>query len=443
MGEIRFMEDPSLVSNVCPFWTNIPVFIRRGQLYFQRAAGRGEAMPLTKGQKELANRLLQAASERLKSVPGDVPAFNLLTVLQADHYETKTHSRIISRLLNDQSGQDAPNRFLLLFLRVLRIPRKFLSETWRVAREQAFGPGRVDFIMESRSCCVIVEMKIDAGDGERQLERYETIGRGKRKEYLIYYLTLDGHRPEDQSAGGIDADRLRCISFRKEIILWLQECMKCVEESGYQYSFLKQYLGAVRHITDTDDGGMDVGVKDLLDTSDMAKAAQLVAKGFYEKMDDVTTRFFQKLDGMIRRKTKLETDLYANNKLDVYLKDFTHRRHPYCVKLFVEIDTYLIVGVAFSEVAEDDIITLRLDEAERIFPSIYREWMGKLDALAGVPRFRHWPRSKYFELEDSRGAKLNFKDYSAQIALIDEMDRQCRYIGGYIINRLIKPLLED
>lgn len=397
---------------------------------------------MNRTQRGLASNLLQTASERLKSVSGDVPAFNLISVLQMEHLETKTHSKIIFYLLNDNSGRNDPNNFLLLFLRVLNVPKKFLGGTWNVYRERAFdsGASRIDFVVESESCCVIIEMKIDAGDGEGQLIRYETFGRKKGKEYLIYYLTPDGHMPEEQSARGIEANKLRCISFKKEIILWLQECMKCVDNYGYKYSFLKQYLGAVRHITDTNDEV--INVKDLLNSSDMVKAAQLIADSFYEKMDDITAQFFQELDVRIRRKTKLETNLFTN-ALNVYLKEFTYRKHSYVIKLFVDFDPCLEVGIAFSEIIDEDMRLLRLDEAEKRFPSICKEWTEKLESLEDIPKFKRWTHSRYFLLENSRGAQLNFRDYSAQVELIDEMNQQCKYICDNIVDLIIKPLLAD
>lgn len=393
-------------------------------------------------QKELAYNLLHIASDRLKNASDDVSAFNILSALQIEHFETSTHSQIIFYLLSHSGGRNTPHNFLLLFLQVLGIPQKLLSETWNVYRERVFDSGmnRIDLVIESKSHFIIIEMKIGASDGDRQLIRYETVAQKRGKKYAIYYLTLDGHMPEEQSAGGIDADKVRCISFQKEIVVWLQECMKYVDIQGYKYSFLKQYLGAVRHIADTNDEV--IGVKDFLNNSAMAKAAKLVTDSFYEKMNDIEVQLFQKLDTMIRRKTKLQTLLY-DYALDVYLKEFTCGKHLYRVTLYIQhIDTYLVLCFGFCEVADDDAVNLlRLDEAEKTFPSVYKEWMGKLDSLEEIPRFKRWRDSRYLELEDSRGAKLNFSDYSAQIELIDEMDQQCKYISDYIAKRIIAPLL--
>jgi len=284
---------------------------------------------------------------------------------------------------------------------------------------------------------VIMEMKIDAADGDSQLARYAEFGKSRRKEYVIYYLTLDGHKPDEQSAAGVPENKLRYASFEKEIITWLEECIKFVDEGGYKYSFLKQYLGAVRHITGINDEV--INVKDLLNNSDMLKAARLVADSLEEKLDDIQAEFFQKLDAIIRRRSKLETDLYTSG-VDVYLEEFTFRKHSYCVTLSIFFDPSLYVSVRFQKI-DDEYIALTLDAAEQTFPSIYRAWMKKLDSLQGVPKFRNATRSKWFYLENSRGEQLNFKDKTAQVELMDEMDQQCKYIGDYIVKLIIKPLL--
>ena len=111
--------------------------------------------------------------------------------------------------------------------------------------------------------------------------------------------------------------------------------------------------------------------------------------------------------------------------------------------MFVDFDPCLEVGIAFSEIIDEDMQLLRLDEAEKRFPSIYKEWTEKLESLEDIPKFKRWTHSRYFLLENSRGAQLNFRDYSAQVELIDEMNQQCKYICDNIVDLIIKPLLAD
>lgn len=392
-------------------------------------------------QRKSVDYLLQTAAERLDRISGDIPAFNILSALQMEHLETQAHSRIIFYLLSKRPSKSGSNDFLQLFLKMLNIPQKFLCDTWNVYRERAFdsGAGRIDFVIESAAYCAVIEMKISARDGDSQLARYEAFAQKKEKPYRIYYLTLDGHPPEEQSAQGIETGNLRCISFKKEIIQWLLECMKYVKENGYQYSFLKQYLGAIQQITNTNDGGTHV--KDLLNDSAMLKAAQLIADSFYEKMYEIQVRFFLELNTILRRRTKLETAL-QDNAVNIYLKKITYRKRTCIIKLFVDFDPCLETGIAFCESIDNEAVLLSLNEAEKTFPTIYREWMTKLESLQGVPKFRKWTHSRYFILEDTRGARLNFRDHTAQITLVDEMHIQCESICDYIINRMIKPLLQ-
>lgn len=384
--------------------------------------------------------LLQAASDRRKGASCETSAFNLLSVLQLERYETRTHSRIIFFLLNSPCGPEGEKIFLRLFLQAINIPSRFLEEPWSVYREKGCTgeSGRMDLVLESKNFLAVIEIKVDAGDGDSQLARYASSCRKKRKEYMVYYLTLDGHMPEQQSVRGVGTDRFRCISFEKEIISWLQSCMAYVEADGYRYAFLKQYLGTVRQAAGMDDGGIDV--KDLLNSSDMARAAEIVARSFREKMDDVTERFFLNLGKEIEKKTKLEVFSYANCA-DIFLDAFTARNKKYHAAIGLYIDTYLYVDFGFSEETEDSGYPfIPLAEAEARFPSTYRKWIKKLDSLEYFAGSRQTKWVKWLYLEDSEGARLNFKDHSAQIKLIDEMDLQCKWISDSLVKDLIQPL---
>ena len=392
-------------------------------------------------QMEMISQLLQTASERRENDLGETADFNILSTLQIEWRE-REHSKIIFSLLNNGYIKNGQNIFLNLFLETLKIPKKYLSETWNVYREKAFdsGTSRIDFVLESKLFCAIIEMKIQAGDGDNQLARYASFGRKKRKEYVVYYLTIDGHEPEEQSIDGIEENRLKCISFKKEIIVWLQKCISSVEKEGYKYSFLKQYLGAVKDITGVSDEM--VNVKDLIDSADMAKAAEVVVNSFYEKMEDVQAQFFENLNAMIKRKTKLKTCPYTYG-LYIFLSEFTHKKHTYNVTLGLEIDNQLVIVVGFTEWNKDgdDFYYIQLDKAESTFPVAYRKWTNKIESLDNLQKFRRGQKSRWIYAENSKGDVLNFKDNSAQIQLIDEMDLQCKFIADYVIKLIIKPLI--
>lgn len=392
------------------------------------------------GQMASITKLLRTASGRQKDASGETSAFNILSVLQLERYETRTHSKIIFFLLNSPCGSRDKAGFLHLFLQAIHIPEAFLNGSWKVYRERTFdgSSSRIDLVLESKNFCAVIEMKVDARDGDSQLARYASFCRKKRKEYMVYYLTLDGHAPEEQSVRGVEPERFRCISFEKEIVSWLESCMASVEADGYQYAFLKQYLGAVFQAAGIGNEGIDV--KDLLDSSDMAQAAQIIARSFREKMDDVTACFFQKLCEEIEKKTKLKTLPYTNCA-DIFLDTLTKGSKNYHVVIGIDVDTYLYVGFGFSEETEDGGHPfIPLADAEAYFPDVYRKWIEKLDALENFPKFRQTKWARWLYWEDPEGARLNFRDHSAQIKLIDEMAPQCKLISDCLVKDLIGPL---
>ena len=193
----------------------------------------------------IENLLGTVCQRRKVDMARETPAYNILLAIDEERDEAHIHSKIIYFLLDRSYNEDGTDNFLHLFLQELKIPEKYIKCPWRVYREQAFEEGRIDFVIESEKFCIAIEMKIDAKDGDRQLERYDMFCKKKGKAYRIYYLTLNGRAPDKQSVGSMDMQRLYLISFQNEILSWLQMCMDTVDKGGYKYSFLKQYDATV------------------------------------------------------------------------------------------------------------------------------------------------------------------------------------------------------
>lgn len=388
--------------------------------------------------RKVMEKLLQTTYQRNKlDTAKDTAAYNILSAIGRERDEAHIHSRIIYFLLDRTYSETGIDDFLHLFLEEIKVPREFINCEWRVCREQVFDEGRIDFVIESENFCVAIEMKIDAEDGERQLERYDSFCRKKGKEYLIYYLTLNGHRPDKQSAGCMDQNRMRLISFQREISGWLQRCMDTVDKGGYRYSFLKQYYAAVGHMSGMDGDAMDV--KDLLSSSDMAKAALVIMDSFYKKIEEVTEEFFREMGGVLKKKSKLFTDVYSN-AADIFIDSISYKKKTYCILLEVTIDDYLYACFGFIEKSENRFMPLA--DVEKIIPEFYNTWMARVRAL-DLPKLKQSPYTAWWYIENSRGEKLNFKEYSDSVLeLIDEMDIQCQYIGEKIFKSALEPLLQ-
>lgn len=382
--------------------------------------------------------LLKTVCQRRKiDMARETPAYNILVAIDEERDEAHIHSKIIYFLLDRTYNEDGTDDFLHLFLREIKIPEKYINCQWRVYREQVFEEGRIDFVIESEKFCAAIEMKIDAKDGDRQLERYDMFCKEKGKEYRIYYLTLNGCAPDKQSVGSMDKKRLSLISFQNEILGWLQKCMDTVDKSCYKYSFLKQYDASVRHMAGLD--GEVMNVTDLLNSTDMAKAALLIMDSFAKKMEEVTEDLFRNVSDILKKKSQLETYVYLDC-IDIFVDRIKYRKKTYCLVFELAIDYYLYASFGFLEQSEKTFIPLA--DAEKLFPEFYNTWMERIRAL-NLPKLKQSTYTSWYYIENTKGEKLNFKENSDSVLeLIDEMDIQSQYIGEAIFKKALKPLLQ-
>lgn len=385
----------------------------------------------------IENLLKNVCQRRKIDMARESSAYNILAAIDEERDEVHIHSKIIYFLLDRTYSKERADDFLHLFLREIKIPKEYINYPWRVSREQVFEEGRIDFVIESEKFCVAIEMKIDAKDGNRQLEQYDMFCREKGKEYHIYYLTLNGSRPDKQSVGGMDKQKLCLISFQDEILNWLQTCMDTVDTGSYRFSFLKQYDAAVRHMIELDDEVMDV--KDLLVSTDMAKAALIIMDSFDKKMGEVTENLFRNVGDILKKKSQMETYVYSDC-VDVFVDRIKYKEKTYCFVFELAIDYYLYAGFGFLEQSENTFIPLA--NSEELFPEFYNTWMERIKKL-NLSKLKQSNYTSWYYVENTRGDKLNFKENSDSVLeLIDEMDIQSQYIGANIFEKVLKPLLQ-
>lgn len=185
--------------------------------------------------------------------------FNLLHLLNMGHYEVKTHTPILTDLLNPQGSHGQGDVFLKLFLTVcFEKDLGFMSEAsgtvvteekyiGRVNCEQASG-GRIDIFLESsKGELLAIENKINANEQDQQLQRYlNYVGRAKENGRVIY-LTLDGQEPS--SIKGSKPENLSCISYQSHIVDWLRLCRKEVTTIPTIRESLTVYINLICELT--------------------------------------------------------------------------------------------------------------------------------------------------------------------------------------------------
>ncbi len=224
----------------------------------------------------------QAEKNRLEKVKqGDF--FNVFNTIGLRTEEVRLHSAFLAELLNPQGTHGLSSLFLEAFLTRLGLPKDYL-DVYKVSqdnKERFIGPiteeegGRIDIIIEDGTHAVIIENKIYAEDQKNQLLRYYNYGKAKYQDgFILIYLTLDGHEPDEYSLGNKKFD-FACLSYSCEIVEWLEECILIANQKPLVKSVIIQYKELVKQITHTD---MDTNYSEqLLNT--MLKPENIIAVG--------------------------------------------------------------------------------------------------------------------------------------------------------------------
>ena len=212
------------------------------------------------------NLLDQTASilqhqEEIERLKGE--KFNVFSILEMEHLEDKLHSKFIRELLDPHGSHFKEDLFLKLFIQQLNSvhsgEKKILEANYtEVIREFYIGEtnleektgGRIDiYLKNAEGKTVCIENKIFAGDQPAQLQRYCSHNNGKN---IVYYLTLDGRGPSEGSGGTLkENEDYYLISYEKDIIEWLEACLKEVYDEPILRESIKQYLIVIKKLTNS------------------------------------------------------------------------------------------------------------------------------------------------------------------------------------------------
>lgn len=177
-------------------------------------------------------RLLKDKYDELAAVTGE--DYNVFSILGLETDEVRTHSAFLADLLNPQGSHRQGAAFQKLFLKAALNHSELEkdSETFQVKKEAFTDHGRIDILLEKNDACIVIENKIYADDQDAQMERYDQYAKDKgisEEQIKLVYLTLDGSPPSKGSLGKLPEERVKCLSYNKDIINWLEECMRLQE----------------------------------------------------------------------------------------------------------------------------------------------------------------------------------------------------------------------
>lgn len=212
--------------------------------------------------------IIQKKYDDIAEITGE--KFNVFSVLNLTSNEVRTHSSFIGELLNIKGSHGLKNIPLKLFIKMLEekfIPNevekqkikiesdrfKIDTETSKTIVEKYIGKlknnktdgGRIDIIVEDyQKRALIIENKIYAGEQENQLIRYNNYN----KEAPILFLTLKGSKP-NSAEGLIENKDYFNISYKNDILKWLEDCAKEAINKPMLREVLKQYIYLIKKLT--------------------------------------------------------------------------------------------------------------------------------------------------------------------------------------------------
>lgn len=345
---------------------------------------------------ELLELSARKNEDRANRVVLDAETFNIFDVLNLATDEVNGHCRFLQQLLSPRASHGMGDAFLQSFFEEMPglEAGSWLADA-RVSREVAFEDGRIDILVElANTCCVVIEVKIYAGDQYRQLERYgDYIKRWRvlnpnASMTQEFYLTLDGHEPSDFGTGETDVE-YKCISFGEDILPWLENCIALSVSKPRVSEAIAQYAEIIKSLT-----GRVVMDKELANIVDAVQSSQVsyeAATQVEASLPHVRTKMLEKvfddieahLKGLFPDDCQLTTDAERADIRKYYYRD--ERRKPFprlkfklkedekrIVALTVELGHRLWVGLVFFEIANNEWGIKRIDEE--------REWLFTLSS---------------------------------------------------------------
>ncbi|NHB69164.1 PDDEXK-like family protein [Perlabentimonas gracilis] len=194
--------------------------------------------------------------EEIAKITGE--NFNVFKILRLTTNEVRTHSAFIAELLDPKGCHDQGDVFLRLFVVKLKLAEIDYTSA-KVEIEKYIGTvsenydegGRIDIIVtDGCGRAIIIENKIYAEDQKNQILRYHNYGEEKHKTiFNILYLTLYGSDPSSESLNSRTDIDFKCISYKSDIILWLESCKEKALNHPTLRETLTQYIDLTKYLT--------------------------------------------------------------------------------------------------------------------------------------------------------------------------------------------------
>lgn len=236
-------------------------------------------------------------------------AFNIFSILRKYDDEVGLHSKFLAELLNP-IGSHAIDEFQRLFIDEVvnsaidsqewsRLPLCSSNQYDCKTEVHIKGFGRVDIVLKNHDTIIVIENKINAFDQKNQLQRYfeacTKMGYALENIYILY-LNKDGTLVTDYGKGNLPDNQFAQISYKEDIIKWLDLCIAEVDSHPHIQQALLQYRRLVGSLTgDNRSSKMKKAHIELLYQKDSFKLAHELSKSFTGFQIDLQKKVWEEL----------------------------------------------------------------------------------------------------------------------------------------------------
>lgn len=240
---------------------------------------------------ELDNKQKEEARKRGEN-------YNIFSVLKMETAERETHSAFLASLLNPDGDHGMKDAFLASFIaktgcRDLQLDT--LNCTIEV--EHYTGDGRLDILIADNSAhkAIIVENKIYAGDQNAQMKRYHDYATANYKEgFRLLYLTLDGHEPSPESLKGLTEKDYQLISYRNDMLPWLEQCAKASYNKPLVREVINQYISLIKKLSNMENNLFETSL-DMLTSEEYIETTLNIVENSWKIQCKIRELFAQKI----------------------------------------------------------------------------------------------------------------------------------------------------
>lgn len=399
---------------------------------------------------------LSLISRKYKIINSTKETFNIFSILRNEYDEVNLHSKFISEFLKDKNHG---RKFIELLLPIIGVEEINYKRVNIFSEYSVKDNGRIDiilkFFLEDNKKVIVIENKIYAEDQYQQLKRYynSMLMEGyKPEEIELVYLTLAGVEPSEDSIKGLPdtvKENIRIISYKDDIIAWIENCIKEVAQVPIIRETLVQYESLLKKITGKGEKTMTEEIKNMiLSNKDYLDMAYKLTDVLVKIKQELQLKFWKKLEEKLNNSLNLQLEKnlkypnhhYSKNLIEKFYTDIKNNKYyglMYFIKdlenrgklyLRIEVENNLYYGFRIIDNTGSNLVNKKDDYLEKDLLNLK---FLRTDAWLG------W---KYLYSSKLPNQPINFKELDSNLANILKDDEKLEELTSEIEEEILEKL---